>query len=319
MSEAIRFYCGVSERQWNYHPVEPGPYACVSPVYGRTLQGKRISSVHVPKETLVIQDSGAFSDGPGQRLSLEVALERQLAHAERYGYSGQVTHRASYDLLVDEKWSGGRRAKARWTEEEAEEAVCLTVQAAAYLARHRQSTGAILSLQGVTPQQYLTCAQQIIPFLDARDLIGLGGWCVIGKYPKLFLPVFRQTMGRLIPFLAREQVRRVHLWGVCYAPALAILLRLCQECGVHLSTDSAHPSVHPAFGQWGYANWRDPRYRRPPVLDSCRSGQFDRCAGCRGLERTRHVAATRHWLAHFSVQAHQLTLFDHLKENPDGQ
>ena len=62
MSEAIRFYCGVSERHWNYHPVEPGPYACVSPVYGRTLQGKRRTSILWPKYTRVIQDSGAFSD-----------------------------------------------------------------------------------------------------------------------------------------------------------------------------------------------------------------------------------------------------------------
>lgn len=224
-------------------------------------------------------------------MSLEAALERQLAHAQRYGYAHQVTHRASYDLLIDEKWEGGIRHKARWSEHDAQDAVALTIQAAAYLSSHRGEVRAILSAQGVTAQQYLHCAQQIVPLLEEGDLFGCGGWCVTGLYPAQMMPVFRETMRLLIPFLGREQVKQVHLWGVCYAPALRELLWLCDEWGISLSTDSSGPSRKPAMGEWGYAEWRDPTYERPPVET-------------RGLERARHVQATRDWLAAFRKTPH---------------
>lgn len=74
MEEAIRLYCGVSEQQWNRHPVNPGHYACVSPVYGRTARTKAMSRVSIPDGVRVIQDSGAFSDK--EHLCYEAALER---------------------------------------------------------------------------------------------------------------------------------------------------------------------------------------------------------------------------------------------------
>ncbi len=294
MREDIRFYCGVSERVWNHHPVAPGPYACISPVYGRrddVPESRRTNYVRVPNTCQVIQDSGAFSDGPKHRLSVEEALERQLAHAERFGYAAQVTHRASYDLLIDEKWIGGMRYKARWSESDAELAVRLTVRAAAYMTAHRSGTGAILSAQGVSAQQYLKCCQQIMPYLQAGDLFGLGGWCITGKFPHQFLPVFRETMHSVIPFLAREGVKRVHLWGVCYAPALGELLALCDGWGIALSTDSASPSSRPAFGRWGYSSWSDPMYthRKPPTTEL-------------GRHRKLHVYLTRRWLRDFRTR-----------------
>lgn len=299
----IDFYCGLNEQQWNHHPVAPGALACISPVYGRTLQTKACNRVTVPATTWVIQDSGAFSDGPGQRVSLEAALERQVVHAEQFGYADRVTHRASYDWLIDEKWEGGIRQKARWTEQDAEEAVKITVAAATYLSRHRAGKQLVLSAQGVSASQYLRCTQQLVSLLEPGDRFGLGGWCVVGKFPAQMMPVFRETMRLLIPFLGREGVKRVHLWGVCYAPALGELLWLCDEQGISLSTDSAGPSIRPALGQWGYAEWRDPQYRRPAVE-------------IRGLERARHVEATRAWLHRFRetphyhpVQPRQLSLF----------
>src|SRR5258708_8362828 len=99
--EAIRFYCGVNEEYWNKHPTAPGAYTCIAPVYGKTLRTKTRTRVRLPRETSVFLDSGAFSDGPGHRLSCEAALERQLAHSDRYVYAEQVTHIASYERLVD--------------------------------------------------------------------------------------------------------------------------------------------------------------------------------------------------------------------------
>jgi hypothetical protein len=288
----IKLYCGLNEQQWNHHPVAPGALACVAPVYGKTAQGKKVNRVMVPSDTLVLQDSGAFSDSFDQRLSLEAALDRQIAHAACYGYTSQVAYRASYDLLIDEKWEGGIRQKARWSEADAEYAVEETVRAAAYLARHRtDGVKLVLSAQGVSAQQYLRCASLIVPLLTSGDVFGLGGWCITGKLPAQMLPIFRETMRLVIPFLGREGVKQVHIWGVCYARALGELLWLCDEQGITLSTDSAGPSVRPAMGSWGYAEWSDPTYRRPePAI--------------RGLERARHVTATREWLDHFRTTPH---------------
>lgn len=299
--ESIRFYCGVNETTWNHHPIEPGPYACISPVYGRTLRTKMVNRVRVPASTLIIQDSGAFSDGPGQRLSIEAALDRQVAHATTYGYAAQVTHRASYDLLIDEKWEAGRRHKERWSELDAEDAVAETVRAAAYLAQHRRGVGAVLSAQGVSAKQYLACAGQVVPFLAPGDILGLGGWCILGKIRSL-RAVFAETMTLLFPFLEREGVKQVHLWGVCWTPALEIVAWFAALYGIHVSVDSAHPSLHPVQGQWGYAEWRDKTYVQPQVHDTCRRHVFDQCARCRGLERIRHVEATGAWLARFPAR-----------------
>ena len=285
MTEDIRFYCGIGERQWNHHPTSPGPFACVSPVYGNTIGSRQENRVAVPVSTLVIQDSGAFSDGPGQRLSCEAALERQIIHAEKWGYTEQVTHRASYDLLIDEKWEGGRRYKARWTEDDAAMAVKLTVNAAKYLSR-QTGPARILSAQGVSARQYLSCAEQIIPLLVPDDLFGLGGWCITGKLPTVMMPVLRETMQAVIPFLGHEGVKRVHIWGVCYAKALGELLYLCDEHGIELSTDSMGPSIRPARGRWGYASWTDTSYKTPTVE-------------VRGLARAQHVQCTREWLGDF--------------------
>jgi len=287
MNEAIRLYCGINEQQWNHHPVAPGMYACVAPVYGKTVQTQHLNRVVVPDGTHVIQDSGAFSDGPEQRLSVEAALDRQLAHAERFGYHTQIEAIASYDLLIDEKWEHGVRHKARWTEEDAWDACKTTIQAAAYMSRHKpHSLSAILSAQGVSASQYLSCAQQVLPYLHEGDIFGLGGWCITGKLPTQMMPVFRDVMQQVIPFLGREGVKRVHVWGVCYTPALGELLWLCDEAGIALSTDSSGPQVRPCLGEWGYGSWRDASYTRPePTI--------------RGKERARHVQYTREWLAHF--------------------
>ena len=146
-AEAIRFYCGLGERHYNHHPTFTGPYACVSPIYGG--KKKRVNCVSVPLGTLVLQDSGAFSDAvlventvPGQstlvqshRLTPESALRRQEEHAELFGYTNQIEARASNDLLIDEWWwyndTGNLlRSKRRWSENDAELAVEETVKAA---------------------------------------------------------------------------------------------------------------------------------------------------------------------------------------------
>jgi hypothetical protein len=281
----IDLYVGINETKWNHHPTAPGPLACIAPAYGSTERTKCENSVCVPYDCAIFQDSGAFSDGPTQRLSLDAALRRQYEHAEKYGYTDQVTGLASYDLLIDEKWTDGIRRKCRWSEGEAEAAVSETVKAARFLAQHRNGIPLILSAQGVTPRQYLGCVERVIQYMRDDDILGLGGWCIIGKMPKIMMPVFRDTIRLVVPFVAREGVKRVHIWGVVYAPALGWLLWLCDRYGIKLSTDSSGPSRRPAFGEWGYADWHT-NIKPPPVE-------------IRGLERARHVRLVREWLANF--------------------
>jgi hypothetical protein len=279
----IDFYCGINETKWNHHPVLPGPLSCVAPVYGKSAATKRVNSVRLPKDTKVINDSSAFSDGPDDRLEFSAALDRQVSHSEKYDFSWQVTHRASYDLLIDEKWEGGQRSKRRWSENDAWEAVKVTIEAAKYMALNYHYPR-IQSAQGVTASQYLECTIRIMEWFDTkRDIFGLGGWCISGVMPRQLRPAFNATMQKVIPFLARAEVKQVHIWGVIDPTFLGPLLWMCDQHDLKLSTDSAGPSKRPAFGEWGYRGWRDLNYKRVPTCD-------------RGLERARHVEATRQWL-----------------------
>lgn len=263
----MRFYCGINDETWNKHPTRPGRYACIAPIYGRTEKSRRENRVTVPGDTEVAQDSGAFSDGPQSRLPIPVALDRQIEHGHAWGYHDQITHRASYDLLIDEKWHNGQRTKRRWSEDEAWAAVDETVRAAEYMATNYNG-GMILSAQGVTPGQYLECTRRIVPFIrpDA-DILGLGGWCISGIFPRHMRPVFNATMKLAIPFAAESGVSAVHIWGVSDVTFLGPLLWLCDRHGLKLSTDSSAPQRRPVHGAWGFRGWykESPAYNRPPV------------------------------------------------------
>lgn len=282
----VRLYCGVNETKWNHHPVAPGNFACISPVFGSSIKTKQENRIKVPKHTLIIQDSGAFCDGLDDRLSFKEAMERQLEHSKKYGYFNQREAVASYDLLIDEKWDVyGKRHKERWSERESIFAVKQTIEAARYLNNNRDRVGVplVLSCQGVTSKQYLNCAKEIISVMETDDILGLGGWCIVGKRPAQLMPSFKEIISLVIPYAAKNGVSRVHIWGVCYAPALGTLLWLCDKHNILLSTDSAGPQVRPIRGQWGYMGWVDKDYKREPVET-------------RGIHRKKHVEATRNWL-----------------------
>jgi len=285
--ETIRLYVGINETKWNHHPVAPGQYACIAPVYGRTERTRKKNSVRVPTNTVVLSDSGAFSDGPNSRLPIPDALVRQIKHASQYKYDDCLDAFASYDLLIDEKWHEGIRSKQRWSEQDAWDAVDETVAAARYLSSQRHlipCESLVISAQGVTPEQYLECVQRIAPTFNDGDILGLGGWCIMGIRKKL-IHSFRPTIRMVVPFAA-QFTKRIHIWGVLYAPALGNLLWLCDQYGIKLSTDSTGPTVRPARGVWGYMGWVDKTYKRPPVE-------------IRGLERARHVQAVKSWLSNF--------------------
>lgn len=263
----------------------PGEYACVAPIYGR--KRKVSPSIAAPKDCKIILDSGAFSDSTSERLTFDDALKRQLSHASKKGYWDRVTHVASYDLLIDEMWQDGEREKRRWDEESAWKAVEETVAAAAYLSKERRkigNRGAILSVQGVTPSQYMECARAIVPHLHSNDILGMGGWCISGLRPKEMLGSFSETITSLVPFAHSNGVKRIHIWGVMDSEFLGQLLWICDRYGILPSTDSVGPHMRPARnGQWGYRGWVKEEYKRAPTNQ-------------RGLHRAIHVMITRCWL-----------------------
>lgn len=280
-----------------------------------------MNSVAVPSSTQVILDSGAFSDTTSTRLTFEQALFRQVTHAYRFGYVRQVSHIASYDRLIDEKRLIGQPT-THWTDADAERAMAETIEASVYVTNLRNTVsgiflhpvGMILTAQGIDAEQYLRCAAAIAPMLSKRDIFGLGGLAATGLFPGVMLPPFREIVRKVVPYLGSCGIKRIHIWGVCLAAALAELLALCKRYGIVLSTDSSGPQRRPILGQWGYASWYDPTYRMPPLLASCKTrdafgNRAPNCTPgthCRGQERERHVRLTREWLAQFSEREKEL-------------
>lgn len=238
-----------------------------------------------------VLDSGAFSDPPSRRLTPTQALARQLAWERQAGSLWGAPWRAqalvSYDLLIDEVWTGAGRAKQRWSVADAERAVEATVEAAAYLASQRRRLAPrrlVLSCQGVDALQYHDCVRAVLAHATPGDWIGLGGWCILGRWTS-WLPEFWATLRLCLPAIARVGVRRVHLFGVLYLPALGGLLWLADCHGLAVSTDSTAPVLActrgdpakagvRAGGRLANVAWwrctladlrRSPWYRAPPA------------------------------------------------------
>jgi hypothetical protein len=201
-------------------------------------------------------DSGAFSDPPPRRLDPDRALERQLAWEcratafWRAGTPWRAEALVSYDRLIDEVWEAGpgglglARHKPRWNVAEAEGAVRETVEAARYLAARRAALAPralVLACQGVDAAQYRECAAEVLRAAAPGDWLGLGGWCVLGRWRRRWLPAFWETLHACLPLAARAGVRRVHLFGVLWPPALGGLLWLADRRGLAVSTDSSAP------------------------------------------------------------------------------
>lgn len=191
-----------------------------------------------------------------------------------------------------------------------------TVEASAYITNLRDaisgvfmhSIGMILTAQGIDAEQYLRCAKAIVPLLGPSDMFGFGGFASTGLFPARMLPPFKEVVRLVVPYIGSQGVRRIHVWGTCYTPALAELLSLCKRYDIALSTDSSGPQRKPILGAWGYSSWDSANYRMPPLLESCKvrdsaGNRVPTCVPgtrCRGLERARHVRLTREWLARFS-------------------
>jgi len=246
-------------------------------------------------------DSGAFTDVMNdQRLTIEAALDRQLAWEQiasnKWGTPFTAERLVSYDRLIDEKWTGVRREKRRWTVQEGESAVAETIAAARYLDSQRSTLAPrrlILSCQGVDAYQYQECMAEVLKLARPDDWIGLGGWCILGMRQS-WMPTFWQTLRLVLPMVARAGVRHVHIFGVLFLPALGGLTWLADQHGLTVSTDSTAPVLACTWKDWKKAGareryWRDnvawwqrtlaelrtsAYYKAPPQLEAIRQECF---------------------------------------------
>lgn len=247
--EDVLLYCGGDAQNVQRRRCNLTGRRCFSGAYGP-------KSRFTPAEAAAVVgllDSGAFSDPPARRLDPAAALGRQLRwerEASRFwGAPWQAAALVSYDLLIDEKWTGASRRKERWSVAEADRAVRVTVEAAAYLASQRERLAPrrlVLACQGVDAIQYAECAAGVLAHADPADWVGLGGWCILGRW-RTWIPTFWAAARRVLPAVASAGVRRVHIFGVLYQPALGGLLWLCDRHGLTLSTDSSGPILQPTW------------------------------------------------------------------------
>lgn len=250
-AEGVRLYVGGDAQNMQRRRMSLTGFRCFSGAYGPKSRFTAGEAARV----VGLLDSGAFSDPPGRRLDCAAALERQLAwerNAQRWwGHPWRAEAVVSYDLLIDEKWTGRRRKKQRWGVAEADRAVRVTVDAAAYLAAQRARLAPrrlVLACQGVDALQYEDCLDGVLRHAAPGDWLGLGGWCILGWH-RSWIPAFWAAMRRCLPKAAGAGLGRVHVFGVMYRPVLGGLLWLCDRLGLTVSTDSSGPVLQ--------ALWKD--------------------------------------------------------------
>jgi hypothetical protein len=202
-------------------------------------------------ESRVLFDSGAFPEViAGCRVTPEKSLERQLWAINSLPKFKDAWI-VSYDRLIDEKHVNGTRVKQRWSVEEGESAVRETVEAAKFLDSQRhllEGYTLVQSCQGVDAEQYLRCVNQVLPYCRPGDVVGLGGWCILGRQPS-YLQTFWETINLVIPAIASAGITKIHIFGVTWykprknqpLPPLQPLLWVCDQYGIALSTDGRSP------------------------------------------------------------------------------
>jgi hypothetical protein len=239
---AVRLFVGGDPARIRGAPVALHGDRCFTAAAGRVRQ--RLD----PARVRVLLDSGAFSDPPARRLDPERALSRQLRWEARATESWGAPCRAhalvSYDRLIDEKWLGTRRRKERWMVAEADAAVRETVEAARYLAAQRARLAPrrlVLACQGVDAAQYAECVAGVLEVARPGDWLGLGGWCVLGRWRRRWLPAFWATLHAALPRIAARGVGHVHVFGVLWLPALGGLVWLADRHGLTVSADGSAP------------------------------------------------------------------------------
>lgn len=240
----MRYYVSKNHNTLNRKPFQPEkitPYICLNPYYSTSLS--------VPANVLL--DSGAFQDVKTQhRLSFSSALQRQLDYEKGHNFTSECV--VSYDRIVDEKYDKTMgQVKQRVDLRTATKYVRETIAAAKYLADQRsdmKSRKLILSCQGVTKRQYLYCLKEVLEFVEPEDIIGFGGFCIVGQKPQLITD-FLRTVELALPKIKEKGVKRIHLFGVGVLRPLVRVYFLARKYGIDVSYDTSSYEFNSTMGK----------------------------------------------------------------------
>lgn len=215
---------------------------CLNPLY----------KVQLKRKVNVLLDSGAFQDTKYQsRVSFARALGRQLEFETHSKFEAESI--VSYDRMVDEAASpeGRGKNKRRVSYYTGERYVAETIDAAKYLADQRRDLRPrrlILSAQGVTSPQYLRCVKEILRFAEPTDILGLGGFCIIGQVPRLKKQYYK-VLEAALPMVKRKGLKRVHVFGVGHFGVLVRTHMLCRSYGIIPSYDTSSYEFNSVLGR----------------------------------------------------------------------
>jgi hypothetical protein len=243
----MEYFVSKNHDRLNKKPFAPESISqriCLNPSYPVSLQDGGT-------DTTILLDSGAFQDTGGKRrLTPQGALNRQLEYEAKRGFLADFL--VSYDRIVDESPTvRGERRKRRVGRGAADRYVEQTIAAAKYLADHREELRPrrlVLSNQGVSPNQYINCLTEVLKFAEPDDVIGLGGFCIIGQIPK-FTKSYFAVLERALPLLKKKRIRRVHIFGVGVFKILIRTHVLCSRVGITPSYDTSSLELNAVFGR----------------------------------------------------------------------
>lgn len=237
------------------HPYDP------EFITGRVMLNPKYRIKRLASNTKALCDSGAFQDiDKNKRLMPEEALNRQLKYRNFirdnvvYDASWEFESICIYDQMigVDECIIDGKKKKVRGTVETGKIAVDDTLQSAHYYYTQRQTIPSITYIaQGVNSDQYVECTKELLTLMRPNiDYFGFGGFCIIGKQRKTMLPLFYETVYKVLPLLEEKGITRIHLLGVCIPDAVRFAVQESKKYGIHVSTDSSAPEMNAvAFGR----------------------------------------------------------------------
>jgi hypothetical protein len=205
----------------------------------------------VMEGTNVLLDSGAFQDVKlDQRLNFKEALNRQLQFENSQSFVSEMI--VSYDHLVDEKNDEQLgRIKQRVSYEEACDFVEETIDAAKFLTDQRENLlprKLVLSNQGVTVSQYIECLKEVLSFSQEDDVIGFGGWCIVGRIPSLKKDYYA-VLEEALPLMRAKGIRRLHLFGIGSFDVLVRSHFLSRSFGIEPSYDTSSYEFRGLFGE----------------------------------------------------------------------
>lgn len=239
----MRFYVSKTRNILNGRPWTPefiSDYICLNPLYKVHLRRKDVKILH---------DSGAFQDvDKDLRLTYQEALNRQLKYEQRYDFLSQRI--VSYDRLVDEQLTDQGKKKCRVGEKIGWEYVKDSVDASIFLTQKREELEPrqlVLSCQGTTVEQYISCLKEIIKIASPKDCIGMGGFCIIGRN-KTLQPQFFEIQKQAFPIIKEAGIQDIHLFGVTDIPVLRKWEELAKPYNFNLSTDSSAFERRSVFG-----------------------------------------------------------------------